>query len=142
MTRNAVTLDDKYDLEKERVFLSGTQALIRLTLMQKARDRAEGLDTAGYVTGYRGSPLGALDQQFQKAARVLTPENVIFRAAINEDLAATALWGTQQAQMRGEGRHDGVFGIWYGKGPGSTGPVTPSATPIWRAHPPMAACWR
>ncbi len=118
MTRNAVTLNDKYDLTKERVFLSGTQALIRLTLMQKARDRAEGLDTAGYVSGYRGSPLGALDQQFQKAARVLTPENVIFRPAINEDLAATALWGTQQAQMRGEGRHDGVFGIWYGKGPG------------------------
>ncbi|MHC5655873.1 indolepyruvate ferredoxin oxidoreductase family protein [Stappia sp. ICDLI1TA098] len=118
MARNTVTLDDKYDLDKERVFLSGTQALIRLTLMQKARDRLAGLNTAGYVSGYRGSPLGALDQQFQKAARVLAPADVVFRPGINEDLAATALWGTQQAQMRGEGRFDGVFGIWYGKGPG------------------------
>ncbi|GGF04863.1 indolepyruvate ferredoxin oxidoreductase family protein [Stappia taiwanensis] len=116
--RNRVSLDDKYDLGKDRIFLSGTQALIRLVLMQKARDRAAGLNTAGYVTGYRGSPLGALDQQFQRAAKVLAPADVVFSPAINEDLAATAVWGTQQAEMRGEGRFDGVFGIWYGKGPG------------------------
>ena len=118
MARNAVTLDDKYDLTKERIFVSGTQALVRLALMQKARDRSAGHNTAGYVTGYRGSPVGALDQQFQRAANVLGPENIRFHPAINEDLAATALWGTQQAEMRGEGRYDGVFGIWYGKGPG------------------------
>ncbi|MBA5777355.1 indolepyruvate ferredoxin oxidoreductase family protein [Stappia sp. F7233] len=118
MTRNAVSLDDKYDLSKERIFVSGTQALIRLTLMQKALDEAAGLRTAGYVTGYRGSPLGALDQQFQRAARLLGPRDIRFQPAINEDLAATALWGTQQVAMRGEGRVDGVFGIWYGKGPG------------------------
>ncbi|WP_349358311.1 indolepyruvate ferredoxin oxidoreductase family protein [Stappia sp.] len=118
MTRNRVSLDDKYDLSKERIFISGTQALIRLVLMQKERDRRAGLNTAGYVTGYRGSPLGALDQQFQRAGKLLAPADVVFRPAINEDLAATALWGTQQAEMRGEGRFDGVFGIWYGKGPG------------------------
>ncbi|WP_428698501.1 indolepyruvate ferredoxin oxidoreductase family protein [Stappia sp.] len=118
MARNRVTLDDKYDLTRERIFVSGTQALIRLVLMQKERDRRAGFNTAGYVTGYRGSPLGALDQQFQKAARVLAPADVVFSPGINEDLAATALWGTQQAEMRGEGRFDGVFGIWYGKGPG------------------------
>jgi len=118
MARNAVHLDDKYDLTKERIYVSGTQALVRLTLMQKARDLAAGHNTAGYVTGYRGSPVGALDQQFQKAAKVLAPSDVVFQTGINEDLAATALWGTQQAQMRGEGKFDGVFGIWYGKGPG------------------------
>ena len=118
MARNTVSLDDKFDLARERIFISGTQALIRLVLMQKERDRRAGLNTGGYVTGYRGSPLGALDQQFQKAARLLAPQDVVFSPAINEDLAATALWGTQQAEMRGEGKYDGVFGIWYGKGPG------------------------
>ena len=114
----AVTLDDKYDLYKSRVLVTGTQAVVRLTLMQQARDRRIGKRTAGYVTGYRGSPLGGLDQQFWRAAKVLAPANILFQPAINEDLAATALWGTQQAEMRGEGRYDGVFGIWYGKGPG------------------------
>jgi indolepyruvate ferredoxin oxidoreductase len=115
---DAITLDDKYDLAKSRVLLTGTQALVRLALMQKARDAADGLNTAGYVTGYRGSPLGGLDQQFMRAARVLEPANILFQPAINEDLAATALWGAQQAEMRGEGAYDGVFGMWYGKGPG------------------------
>lgn len=118
MRRNAVGLDDKYDLSVERVFVSGTQALVRLTLLQKERDRRAGLNTAGFVTGYRGSPLGALDQNFERAAKVLAPADVVFQTAINEDLAATAIWGTQQAEMRGRGRFDGVFGIWYGKGPG------------------------
>src|SRR5690606_13568636 len=118
MALNHVTLDDKYDLEKTRVFVTGYQALIRMCLMQKERDRLAGLNTAGYVSGYRGSPLGGLDQQFQRAAKVLAPKDVVFQPGINEDLAATALWGTQQAELRGEGRYDGVFGIWYGKGPG------------------------
>ena len=113
-----VTLDDKYDLDKSRVFVTGYQALVRLTMMQHERDRRTGLNTAGYVTGYRGSPLGGLDYQFQRAAALLTPRNVKFQPAINEDLAATALWGSQQAELRGEGKFDGVFGIWYGKGPG------------------------
>lgn len=118
MALNHVTLDDKYDLEKTRVFVTGYQALIRMCLMQKERDRRAGLNTAGYVSGYRGSPLGGLDQQFQRAAKVLAPNDVVFQPGLNEDLAATALWGTQQAELRGEGRYDGVFGIWYGKGPG------------------------
>ncbi len=113
-----VSLDDKYDLTQSRVFMSGTQAVIRLTLMQKERDRRAGLNTAGYVSGYRGSPLGGLDQQFQRAAKLLMPNDVVFQPGLNEDLAATAIWGTQQAELRGEGKFDGVFALWYGKGPG------------------------
>src|SRR3979409_2402391 len=113
-----VSLDGKYDMGKGRVFVSGFQALVRLCLMQKERDRRAGLNTAGYVTGYRGSPLGGLDQQFMRAAKALAPNDVVFQAGINEARAATALWGAQQAELRGEGKYDGVFGIWYGKGPG------------------------
>ena len=86
--------------------------------MQKERDRRAGLNTAGYVTGYRGSPLGGLDQQMMRAGRQLAAADVEFQPGINEELAATALWGTQQAELRGEGKFDGVFGMWYGKGPG------------------------
>src|SRR5438034_2896543 len=118
MSLNHVTLDDKYDLTKSRIFVTGYQALVRLTMMQHELDKRAGINTAGYVTGYRGSPLGGLDYQFQRAARHLAPRNVLFQPAINEDLAATALWGSQQAELRGEGQYDGVFGIWYGKGPG------------------------
>ena len=118
MSLNRVTLDDKYDLTKSRVFVTGYQALVRMTMMQHERDRRAGLNTAGYVTGYRGSPLGGLDYQFQRAANHLAPRNILFQTAINEDLAATAIWGAQQAELRGEGKFDGVFGIWYGKGPG------------------------
>src|SRR5438105_3342124 len=118
MALNHVTLDDKYDLSKSRIFVTGFQALVRLCLMQKERDRRAGLHTAGYVTGYRGSPLGTLDQQFVRARKHLDAYDIRFQAGINEDLAATALWGTQQAELRGEGRFDGVFGLWYGKGPG------------------------
>ncbi len=114
----AVSLDDKYDLGAESIFVSGTQALVRLALMQKERDRRAGLNTAGYVTGYRGSPLGGLDQQFGRAEKILKANDVLFQSGLNEDLAATALWGSQQAELRGEGRFDGVFGLWYGKGPG------------------------
>ena len=118
MALNHVTLDDKYDLTKSRIFVTGFQALVRLCLMQKERDRRAGLNTAGYVTGYRGSPLGRLDQQFIRAQRALDKYDIRFQAGINEDLAATALWGSQQAELRGEGKFDGVFGLWYGKGPG------------------------
>lgn len=113
-----VSLSDKYDLTKDRIFVSGTQALVRLTLMQKERDRRAGLNTGGFVSGYRGSPLGGLDQQFFKAQRQLLANDIVFQAGLNEDLAATAVWGAQQAEMRGEGKYDGVFGVWYGKGPG------------------------
>ena len=118
MALKPVSLDDKYDLSQERVFVSGTQALVRLALMQKERDRRAGLNTAGYVTGYRGSPLGGLDQQFLRAEKVLKANDIKFMSGLNEDLAATALWGSQQAELRGEGKYDGVFGLWYGKGPG------------------------
>src|SRR5438876_3063986 len=118
MSINHVTLDDKYDLTKTRVFVTGYQALVRLTLMQHERDRRAGLNTAGYVSGYRGSPLGGLDQQFMRAKASLDKHSVLFQTGLNEDLAATAIWGTQQAELRGEGKYDGVFGMWYGKGPG------------------------
>ena len=118
MALNHVTLDDKYDLTKSRIFVTGFQSIVRLCLMQKERDRRAGLNTAGYVTGYRGSPLGTLDQQFIRAQRSLDKYDIKFQAGINEDIAATALWGTQQAELRGEGKFDGVFGLWYGKGPG------------------------
>ena len=113
-----VKLSDRFDLDRTPVLLSGTQALVRATLMQHARDQAAGHNTAGYVTGYRGSPLGAVDGTFQGAAKHLEPANITFQTGLNEDLAATALWGAQQAELRGEGRYDGVFGLWYGKGPG------------------------
>jgi indolepyruvate ferredoxin oxidoreductase len=116
--RNSISLDDKYDLEKSRIFITGTQAIVRLLLMQKERDRRAGLNTASFVTGYRGSPLGALDFQLQAAGSLLSKSDVVFEPGLNEDLAATAVWGTQQAEMRGEGKFDGVFSLWYGKGPG------------------------
>src|ERR1700681_367508 len=118
MALNHVTLDDKYDLDKAQVFVTGFQAIVRLCLMQKERDRRAGLNTAGYVTGYRGSPLGTLDQQFIRAQRQLDKYDIRFQAGINEDIAATALWGSQQAEVRGEGKFDGVFGLSDGEGTG------------------------
>lgn len=114
----AVTLDDRYCLRKGRVFLTGVQALVRLPLEQRRRDLEAGWNTAGYVTGYRGSPLGTYDQQLQRAKRLLDEHHVIHQPGVNEDLAATACQGTQQATLFGECRYDGVFAIWYGKGPG------------------------
>ena len=113
-----VSLADRYDLTKKQVLLNGTQALVRMMLMQSARDRAAGHNTAGYVTGYRGSPLGAVDFQMTRASAELEKAQVRFQEGLNEDLAATALWGSQQAELRGEGKFQGVFGLWYGKGPG------------------------
>ncbi|NKW72087.1 indolepyruvate ferredoxin oxidoreductase family protein, partial [Rhodobacteraceae bacterium R_SAG10] len=118
MSLQDISLHDKFDLQKSPVLMNGTQALVRLMLMQKARDVAAGLNTAGYVTGYRGSPVGAVDMQMGRAKADLEAADVLFHEGLNEDLAATALWGTQQAELRGEGRFDGVFGLWYGKGPG------------------------
>jgi indolepyruvate ferredoxin oxidoreductase len=113
-----VALDDKYDLTKDRVFITGTQAIIRMLLMQHERDRLAGLNTAGFVSGYRGSPIGGLDQNLWRAKKWLAERNIVFQPGLNEELAATALWGTQQAELRGDGKYDGVFGVWYGKGPG------------------------
>ncbi|MBN3763602.1 indolepyruvate ferredoxin oxidoreductase family protein [Burkholderia sp. Ac-20365] len=113
-----VTLDDKYTLEKGRVYISGTQALVRLPMLQKARDLKAGLNTAGFISGYRGSPLGALDQSLWKEKKHLHANDIVFQPGVNEDLAATAVWGTQQINLWPGATRDGVFGMWYGKGPG------------------------
>ena len=118
MSKQKISLNDRLDLTKSPVLLNGTQALVRLMLMQKARDRAAGHNTGGLVTGYRGSPLGAVDMQMSRAEKQLADNDIVFQFGLNEDLAATALWGAQQAELRGEGKFDGVFGLWYGKGPG------------------------
>jgi len=118
MAMHAVTLDDKYALDSGRVFMTGIQALVRLTMMQRQRDLAAGLNTACYVTGYRGSPVGALDQQMWSAKRFLETNHIRFQPGINEDLAATAVWGTQQGALFNDSNYDGVYALWYGKGPG------------------------
>ena len=100
------------------LLLSGTEALVRATLIQKERDDFLGFSTAGYVTGYRGSPLGSVDQEFNRTKKLLKEKSIFFHEALNEDLAVTALWGTQQSNLNGEGKYEGVFGLWYGKGPG------------------------
>lgn len=114
----SVSLEDKYTLNQGRIYLSGTQALVRLPMLQSESDRRQGLDTAGYISGYRGSPLGGLDQSLWKAKKHLASRNIVFQAGVNEELAATAVWGTQQTNLWNTGKHDGVFGMWYGKGPG------------------------
>ncbi len=113
-----VTLDDKYTLDKGRAYMSGTQALVRLPMLQKARDQAAGLNTAGFISGYRGSPLGALDLALWKAKQHLSENDIVFQPGLNEDLAATSVWGSQQVSLTPHATRDGVFGMWYGKGPG------------------------
>ena len=113
-----VSLDDKYAYEAGRIYLTGTQALVRLILTQRRRDAAAGLKTAGYVSGYRGSPLGGLDRELWRIGELLDRHNIRFQPGVNEDLAATAIWGTQQSGLFPGAKHDGVFGLWYGKGPG------------------------
>ena len=115
---HTVTLDDKYALASGRIYLSGVQALVRLPLMQRQRDAAAGLDTAGFITGYRGSPLGTYDGALAAARTHLDAHRITFQPGVNEDLAATALWGTQQVGLYDDRTCDGVFGIFYGKGPG------------------------
>ena len=114
----SVTLDDKYTLERGRVFMSGIQALVRLPMMQRMRDLKNGLNTAGFISGYRGSPLGGVDQALWRAKKYLSKHHIHFEPGINEDLAATSVWGCQQIDLIGGSRYDGVFGLWYGKGPG------------------------
>ncbi|HET7260243.1 MAG TPA: indolepyruvate ferredoxin oxidoreductase family protein [Casimicrobiaceae bacterium] len=114
----AVSLDDKYELGTGRVFLTGVQALVRLLILQRQRDSEAGLNTGGFVSGYRGSPLGGLDQSLWKASKFLERARIKFQPGINEDLAATAIWGTQQVTMYPGAKVDGVFAMWYGKGPG------------------------
>ncbi len=118
LTPEAISLDDKYTLASGRVFLTGTQALIRLPMMQRQRDLAAGLNTAGYISGYRGSPLGSVDQTAMKAKKHLEAHQVRFQPGVNEDLAATSIWGTQQVNLFPGATVDGVFSMWYGKGPG------------------------
>ena len=113
-----VTLEDKYTLQSGRIYLSGIQALVRLPMMQRERDRAAGLNTAGFISGYRGSPLGGYDTALWQAASLLQQHDIRFEPGLNEDLAATAVWGTQQIGLFPGASVDGVFGIWYGKGPG------------------------
>jgi indolepyruvate ferredoxin oxidoreductase len=113
-----ISLDDKYTLERGRAFLTGTQALIRLPMQQRIRDAHAGLNTAGFVTGYRGSPLGSVDQTAMKARKYLEAQHIRFHPGVNEDLAATSIWGTQQVNLFEGALYDGVFGMWYGKGPG------------------------
>ncbi len=113
-----VSLDDKYTQESGRVYLTGMQALTLLPLLQRRRDLAAGLNTAGYISGYRGSPLGAYDLALWQARQHLDKHHVVFQSGVNEELAATALWGTQQIGLAHGAKYDGVFGIWYGKGPG------------------------
>lgn len=118
MTHPVITLDDKYVRPNGPVYLTGMQALVRLLLDQARYDRARGLNTAGFVSGYRGSPIGGLDRELWRAERHLAPLNIKFQPGVNEDIAATSLWGTQQSSLFAEARYDGVFGMWYGKGPG------------------------
>ncbi|MEN9452711.1 MAG: hypothetical protein RLZZ369_1770, partial [Pseudomonadota bacterium] len=114
-----LSLDDKYTLERGQAFMSGIQALVRLPILQQTRDAMSGLHTAGFISGYRGSPLGAYDQSLWKAKAHLNKHNIVFQPGVNEELGATAVWGTQQLDLHPERqRFDGVFGLWYGKGPG------------------------
>src|SRR6201987_581985 len=118
MTLMQVGLDDKYDLEARRIYLSGPQARVRLPMLQRERDRAAGLNTGGFISGYRGSPLGMYDHAPWRAKNFFEKQEIHFVSGLNEDLAATAVWGSQQVGLFPGAKVDGVFGIWYGKGPG------------------------
>ncbi|MBX7145997.1 MAG: indolepyruvate ferredoxin oxidoreductase family protein [Alphaproteobacteria bacterium] len=118
MALKTVTLEDKYLIKDEKVFLTGTQALVRLPLSQKKRDEKNNLNTACFISGYRGSPLGGVDQALWQAKKFLEANHVNFQPGVNEDLAATAVWGSQQAQLFGDQKYDGVYAMWYAKGPG------------------------
>src|SRR5579864_7296037 len=111
-------LSDNLTATRGRIFLTGTQALVRLALMQRAADRAHGMNTAGFISGYRGSPLGMVDQQLWKAKKLLTASDIRFLPAINEELGGTAVRGTQRVESDPERTVEGVFAMWYGKGPG------------------------
>ncbi|MGB0379624.1 MAG: indolepyruvate ferredoxin oxidoreductase family protein, partial [Luminiphilus sp.] len=113
-----VSLSDKYALDKARAYMTGIEALVRLPMLQHQRDTLRGINTAGFISGYRGSPLGGVDQAMWQAKAHLDRHNIHFQPGINEELAATAVWGSQQTQLFDGAKYDGVFGMWYGKGPG------------------------
>ncbi|NVK44429.1 MAG: indolepyruvate ferredoxin oxidoreductase family protein [Oceanospirillaceae bacterium] len=113
-----ISLDDKWELDAGRVYLTGSQALARLPMLQAQRDRAQGLNTAGFISGYRGSPLGGFDKTLWQAKKYLADNHIHFQPGINEDLGATAVWGSQQVNLFQGAKYDGVFALWYGKGPG------------------------
>ncbi len=113
-----VTLRDKFELEDGVAYMSGLQALTRLPIVQRRRDIAAGLNTAGFISGYRGSPLGGYDRELMRAQKYFDALNIKFHPGVNEDLAATAVWGTQQVNLLPGAKVDGVFGLWYGKSPG------------------------
>lgn len=115
---DSITLDDKYTLEKGRVYMSGTQALVRLPMLQKSRDMKAGLDTGGFISGYRGSPLGNVDLSLWKAQKHLDKNDIVFQPGVNEELAATSIWGSQQLNLFPDAKKQGIFAMWYGKGPG------------------------
>jgi indolepyruvate ferredoxin oxidoreductase len=119
LKRPEASLEDKWNAAGEPVVMTGIQALVRLPLLRRQLDDALGWNTAGYISGYRGSPLGGYDKELEKQAARLKAANVVFNPGLNEDLAATAVWGTQQVLLSPGARHEGVFGIWYGKGPGT-----------------------
>lgn len=118
MQGKPISLDDKYALDTTRAYLTGIEALVRLPILQHQRDLERGLNTAGFISGYRGSPLGSLDQTLWKAQKYLEKHQITFVPGVNEDLAATAVWGSQQVGLHPSAKFDGVFGMWYGKGPG------------------------
>src|SRR5215472_1938918 len=118
INQGPISLDQKYTQSTGHVFMTGIQALVRLPMAQIRRDRASGLNTAGFISGYRGSPLGGYDQQLFAARKHLEQYNIRFQPGVNEDLAATAIWGSQQLNLSPGASYDGVVGIWYGKGPG------------------------
>ena len=132
-----IELDHKYTLSEGFRFLTGSQALVRIPIVQKRRDKKKNINSAGYISGYRGSPLGTYDKQVVQAKKYLEKHNVYFQPGLNEELAATSLWGTQQSNFYGEGKFDGVFGVWYGKGPG----VDRSGDALKHANLP-SAMWR
>ena len=118
MTSPQISLDDKYTRKSGHIYLSGTQALVRLPLVQRQRDIEQGLNSAGFISGYRGSPLASYDVELARAQGHLDDHDIHFQPGLNEDLAATSIWGTQQLHLSDRATKDGVFGIWYGKGPG------------------------
>jgi indolepyruvate ferredoxin oxidoreductase len=118
MSKTQISLDDKYTALTGRVYLTGIQALVRLPISQHLRDQQAGLNTAGYISGYRGSPLSGYDTEIIKARKILEPNNIFFDPGLNEELGATAVWGSQQAGIFGKPKFDGVHAIWYAKNPG------------------------
>ena len=118
MSLAEIRLDDKYRLATGHLYLTGTQALTRLPMLQHQRDQARGLNTGGFISGYRGSPLGGLDKSLWEARDYLKQHAIHFQPGVNEELAATAVWGSQQANLFPGAKYDGVFAMWYGKGPG------------------------